>query len=344
MKIKRILGAATLIVGFLILLAVSSYLLIPKDNTAAAGMEEASANGILGEKANTIDVIVLGDSESFAAISPMQIWESTGYTSYVCGTSSQKLTYSTTMLKRALQKQKPKIVILETLAIYRKITLGDIALNELSNVFPVFRYHDRWKSVKPNDFGKTISATWTNPNKGFMINKTIKPCESRDYMAYKGVTSEAATANFFYLNRIKKICDENGAELILLSTPSPVNWNDARHRGTQALAEKLGCSFIDLNLMNDQVKIDWSQDTRDAGDHLNNSGATKVTSFLSDYLSGRGILSDHRGDQNYAHWDQGLAKLKADAEGTSSTEASEKAKSPNGDKLSDGSYFAHAYK
>lgn len=109
--------------------------------------------------------------------------------------------------------------------------------------------------------------------------------------------------NRAYVERIKAFCDENGAQLLLVSTPSTVNWNMARHNSTQALADKLQIPFIDFNTMSDQVSINWSTDTRDQGDHMNYFGAKKVTAALGDYLSDNSLLPSHKDDPEYSDWD-----------------------------------------
>lgn len=313
MKIKRIMGAAIFIIGLLLLLSIASVLSIPRDNTAAAGMEEPRANGILGETENSIDVLVLGDSESYFSISPLQLWEEKGYATYVCGTASQQLTYSDTMLRRAFQTQKPKIVILETLAIYRKISPGTAALTEIARHFPIFQYHDRWKSYRLKGLDSGIKYNWTEDYKGYFYTNQVAPANKKDYMAPTDTASKIPEANRKYMRKIKDFCDENGAELVLLSTPSSANWDYQSHNGIKSLAAELGCEYIDLNLMNDVVNIDWSQDTRDSGDHLNYTGAVKVTHYLAEYLSNKGVLPDHRGDEKYASWNDCLKKLKAEA-------------------------------
>ena len=50
--------------------------------------------GIQKEQKDSIDMLVLGDSESMTSISPMELWKSTGITSYICGQSGQRISES----------------------------------------------------------------------------------------------------------------------------------------------------------------------------------------------------------------------------------------------------------
>ena len=304
--VKRTLCFLLFLAGLAGILMGLSYVFMPKNNMSEFGMEEVSANGILGEKENTIDVLVLGDSESYSAITPMQIWKETGYTAYVCGTSAQPLSYTTLLLHRSFERQSPKIVILETNAIYRKVSKSNARIAKLANYFSIFQYHDRWKDLSWHDFVGKTKFTWTDTYKGYRYNNGVAPCTPGDYMQQTETVAQIPPDNIQYVKEIHEFCQKNNAQLVLVSTPSPVNWNYARHKGIVALAEEIGCQYIDLNLMNEQVKIDWTKDTRDKGDHVNHSGAVKVTRFLSQFLRETGLLTDHREDGEYAKWNDSL--------------------------------------
>ena len=70
--IKKAVGSLFFSAGLIALLVVLSMIFIPKNNMKAFGMEDVPANGILGEKADTIDVVIVGDSESYSSFSPMR--------------------------------------------------------------------------------------------------------------------------------------------------------------------------------------------------------------------------------------------------------------------------------
>ncbi len=69
---------------------------------------------IQNEKKNSIDVLVLGDSESYTTFSPLEIWKQNGIASFVCGQTGQEVEETYYMLRRALRTQEPKVVVFET--------------------------------------------------------------------------------------------------------------------------------------------------------------------------------------------------------------------------------------
>ena len=307
---KRALKIAVFVLGLAILLLVASLIFVPKNRKDKSKFwkEEAAATGILGERENSIDVLVLGDSESYSSIIPMELWKKTGFSSYVCGTSAQRLKYTKTLLQRAYLNQKPKVVILETNAIFRKGTKTQAAYENICNIFSVFQYHNRWKSFEWKDFSKGPRFTWTDDYKGYIYSNRIRSGSGEEYMEPTDEVAAIPEQNAEYVKEIKQYCEERGARFILWSTPSSKNWNYGRHNAVSELAEKLGCEYVDLNLQNDVVQIDWKEDTRDKGDHVNHSGAVKVTDYLAGYLKGLGILADHSKEKDYRKWNEALVR------------------------------------
>lgn len=308
-KVKNVVKVIVFLVLLLGQVMFLSLLFVPKNNLAEFGMDQVSANGILGEKDNSIDVVILGDSESYTSISPMLMWEQYGFTSYVCGTPGQRLYDSYTFLENTLEKQKPKIVILETNAIYRKQSLVNSILANWKRVFPILKYHNRWKSLTINDITGNVNYTWTDDNKGFKSNTRVRPTKSHDYMKKNKVKKEITKINARYVEKIARLCSENGIKFMLVSTPSIVNWNYDKHNGIAQLAALLEIEYLDINLASD-LEIIWEKETQDEGDHLNYYGAIKVSNYLGNYLNNMKMLDDHREDEDYNKWHESLERYK----------------------------------
>jgi hypothetical protein len=292
-----------------LLLVVLSGLFLPKSNREDFGMEEPLANGILGERENSIDVVILGDSETYSAFSPMQMWEEQGFTSYVCGTSSQRLYYTCQMLNRASKNQQPQVVVLETNTIYRRCKPDSTLGNAANELLPVFQYHNRWKSLNVNDFGVGVNYTYTTDFKGFYIKKKIASVSSLEtYMKDSTSSKSIYWINEFYLEQIRTTCEKNNIQLVLVSTPSTVNWNTKKHNGIQNYADQYDIPYLDMNQSGDELGIDWQTDTRDKGDHLNYSGAEKASAYLGQWLKDEFQLTDHRDDDAYHSWNDSLQR------------------------------------
>lgn len=302
---KKQLGKGILfIVIFALIINTLSTIFEPKNNDKASGAHQASAYAIKTEKENTIDTIIIGDSESYSGISPMEIWKEYGYTSYVCGTPSQPLYQSYDLLKKALAKQDPKIVILEANAIFRKKPIKTILVDYAEEMVPLIKYHDRWKTLTIDDFTKKKEETWVDDFKGFRYYDDVDPIKPFSYMEKKDKELTIMKRNLIFLDKIKELCEENDIKFMIMSVPSLENWNYDKHATVQKYADENGLEYIDMNLKNDEIKINWMTDTRDKGDHLNYKGAKKASRYLGKCLNETGILESHFDDKKYDHWHQ----------------------------------------
>ncbi|MCH4021054.1 MAG: SGNH/GDSL hydrolase family protein [Erysipelotrichaceae bacterium] len=262
----------------------------------------AAETDLLSQDEDSLDVLIIGDSEAYSSFSPLQIYHDTGITSFVASQGAQTIEEMKHMLTVALSTQHPKVVILETDAIYR--SYGSVSGIEsfledgLSTLFPVFQYHNIWKMLGENDYAKYSS--W----KGYYLNGAVAPCTSlSSYMSSTDQQYKIPWLNQLVLEQIKQEVEDAGAQLILVSAPTPVNFSMGMHNYLKQLAEDWDVTYIDFNAIVDEIGIDWNKDTRDAGDHLNDSGAWKVTDYLISILETMD-LPDHRGDSAYSSWDE----------------------------------------
>ncbi len=320
--IKRIVSCVLFVAILLGLLQVSSLIFQPKSNDKASGIHYPRANGILSEPKDSIDTVFIGDSEVYHSFIPLNIWRDYGITSYDVSSPSQKLVYSMEFLKKTFEKQNPKIVFLETNAIFRKSYFEDEITYKAEQVFPVFRYHDRWKNLQLKDFSATVEYTANENNKGYFFTKKSKPATDKaikEYMKYSDVSAPILSTNKKYLKEIAEFCKKHGTKLVLISTPSTKNWNYQRHNAMEAFSKDLGVDYIDTNLLRDDIPIDWKKDTKDKGDHLNYNGAVKVTDYIGKYLDDTKLFKDKRNDPSYDNWNTCLDKFEKQVKkGTSS--------------------------
>lgn len=93
-----------------------------------------------------------------------------------------------------------------------------------------------------------------------------------------------------WVMKINQLCNENGAELLLIKVPVYTQvydygaaWTSIKSDQMKSFSEETGIPFLDLQYDVD-LEIDLSDDYKDGGKHLNYLGAKKVSSYLADYL------------------------------------------------------------
>ena len=294
------------LIGSLLLM---SFVFKPTNNYPDSGMIDWEAQAVYAEPAGTIDALFIGNSEAAYAFTPMKIWEEEGFATYNCGGRGHPLNYSEDYLHGVFEKQSPKVVFLETDSIFKKsLFIWRIVASNMVSTFNVLTYHNRWKNMNAEEVGKQQQYTFTSYLKGYEFATEIQPADASRHML-----PASKSRSIFYRNRkcvkkMKEYCEARGAKLVLVSVPSTTNWNMENHNGIADFASDIGVEYIDMNLILDELALDWNTDTRDGGDHMNLSGAEKVSSYIGKYLSNSGLLVDHRADEAYAEWNESLQK------------------------------------
>ena len=300
----KIIVFLSLVVVFL---NVLSPIFLPKNNNKLSGIKYENARGFYGEEKKSIDVLAVGNSDLYSAMNPLQLWKEQGIPSYVSAEPQQNIFGAYYMLKEVLTCQKPKLIILEVDELFSKSEATDIdeAINNaLKYNFPLFEYHSRWKDLKKEDFMNFDPYYNTRMEaKGYLYHKNIQPYKHGfSFMKKKKRSTMITHTTKLYLDKFISLARENNAEVMFVWFPSETTATEARHNVVDKIAKKYNISFLDFNMNQYDTQFDWMTDTRDGGNHLNYSGATKMTKYLGKYLAQNYNLDDKRSNSNYSDW------------------------------------------
>ena len=286
-----------------------SWLFVPKDNTTEAGFHDVRSYGYLAEPTDSLDVFILGDSIPKYGIIPGELWNSQGITAYVCAPMGETAPKLAEIAADVFKNQSPAMVVLETNLLFERPAFGYRERLWAERVFPVLRYHDNWKFVRPRQMIRPVEYTWTPWEKGYYLNKTIEAHNGRDYMRPLEVDTPIDPVTMDCVKEIQALCQRNGSRLLLLSMPCASNMTYERHETLTRVSQELGIPYIDMNLNYEAFGLDWSMDTPDSGEHLNYWGAKKTTLALGTYLAQTGLFADHRGEAGFDAWEEAYQKF-----------------------------------
>jgi hypothetical protein len=332
-KIKCLIEFTAFISIVIFLLFFISDLFTPKWTVKVGEGSIQAIKGFYNLEPNTIDVMFIGDSSIRKGISPMQIYEDSGITSYSYCNSSSRIYMFYYFLQDVLKTQKPKVVVSDPLTLFymkkeiepdkrksfdymplsvNKINMINDDIFELdffekaSYVFPILRYHSRYNELHRKDF-TMLDNNFHSVQKGFIMSKAVKPHKNGfDYMKPKHKDKKLKYKDYSeeYLEKYVKLCKENNIELIILGIPDIRVWGYEQSEKMKEYASKYGFKYLDIN--NESTNINWLKDTEDAGGHFNIKGAQKITKYVTNYLKDNYDLPDHRNDPKYQSWNDDL--------------------------------------
>ena len=159
-------------------------------NTTVAEAAGRIYRGFFDEEKDSIEAIFAGTSHMTYSVSPVELYEEYGFTSYNLASARQPLAVARYALQTALKTQDPKVFVLDVSSLFTDFydgagfkyvteqvplsaeklqllqemsTLSDDEDDMVSGLFPIIDYHARWKELDENDF------TYMRDNKHFFV-------------------------------------------------------------------------------------------------------------------------------------------------------------------------------
>ena len=316
-KIKNLLSVLAVLLVFVLFLDFFNRLLTPK---YATELVEGSMIAQYYEEAGNHDVIFIGDCEVYSNFSPIEMYRQQGITAYVRGTSQQLIWQSYYILKETLKYETPKVVVFNVNAMrydepvkeeFHRLTIDKMkwspekvgiiqaSMTEeetfLSYVFPILRYHSRLTELTAEDWEYLFEDKYSTYN-GYLMKKEVLPVgklpAKRPLANY-----QFSDTCYDYLERMTALCKEHGVELVLVKAPSLYPyWYEEHSSQIADFAQTHQLRYYDLTQEVDAIGLDFSQDTYDAGLHLNLSGATKLSGYFAKLLAENHGIPDRRTD------------------------------------------------
>lgn len=281
------------------------------------------------QKQDTVDVLIVGSSRAGMNLSTKTLWDQYGIASFVLWGSVQPFWNSYYNLVEAFKSQSPKVVVLEAYAATLDFEYSDEArqavnvegmkfsLNKLNailtsspkerwvdmiSIFPLV--HDRYDELTADDFKY---YPWSD-------HVEDKGSIEMNYDKAVGLIPEDATGitevaelhekEEKYLRMIIDLCRDKGVPLVLLSTPTVSRSLEQPYYNRVAeIAEETNTPYINCNLLDESLRLDWATDFYSDGGHINFKGSRKVTRLLGNYLKQHYELPDRRGQKGYESWD-----------------------------------------
>lgn len=320
-KKNTVLSVLAVLLVFVLILNFATRLLQPKYMT---DLVEGSMLSQYYRESGGHDVIFVGDCEVYANFSPMELYREKGITAYIRGSSQQLIWQSYYVLKETLEYETPKAVVLNVNSMrygepvseaFHRLTIDKMRWSDekigiilasmteeenfLSYVFPILRYHSRFDELTSEDL-KYLFRTKDNTWNGFLMNKEINALEE---LPTKRLLADYSFSSvcYEYLDKIRQLCVDAGAELILIKAPSVYPyWYDEYDAQIENYAEEHGLSFYNFLDYVEEIGIDYTVDTYDQGLHMNLTGATKLSRFFAGILAEEHGIPDHRQNTDLA--------------------------------------------
>ena len=315
-KLGKIAWAAATALLLWLCISVLGYIVRPTDTDYAYSQVETFHS--LPE--NSVEVMIYGSSHAFRGVSTMEMYRQYGIGAYNYGWHYQKLNTTNLFLKDSLEKQTPRIALIEAFLVdtvlhdtnitaeiyysryihnraarwqYLKQCFGNDPERYLSFYMPLCAFHDNWNTLTAQSFQALEISPFYRMSMGFAGSVEVKEVEIPDWRTFE--QKPLGQDSIQELKDIVATCRDKGIRVIFFTVPweGEYCYSDAMRK----FSEENGCEYLDFFELAEEIGLDGTADFADVG-HLNTRGAEKVADYMGQYLVEHYDLTDMRTVEN----------------------------------------------
>ena len=277
------------------------------------------------DKEAEYDVMFFGTSHVIDSVSPLELWDNHGITSYNFAGYGMNMPTLYWLIQNVLEYKTPKLVVIDCSRISKTNLYGTVyQTHNVFDAFPLTKtkadaifelfepeyqleffwkfsiYHERWEELEEDDFDTQYSY-----ERGYSHRYPVAVPKEFVPIASSSQTKETANG-VIYLRKAIEFCQEKGIDVMLTYMPYPAAATQQREANRAAvIAEEYGINYV--NFLTLDGVVNYNTDLFDSS-HLNVSGAHKITDFLGNYFRWNYNFPDHTGEEIYASWDEDYQK------------------------------------
>ena len=295
------------------------------------------------EPENSIDVLLLGSSETYSDFASVYAYKYFGFTSYPYAIGGSTCTMWKPALKDALCTQKPKLVIVDVFGGGYDPELIDSRNNQLSIVmshtawsrekiatamelsgivdrssaasflFPFIKYHNNVPATVPDLPERLLlEASGPSPLKGENTMNRRRKCRDVDPASFTDDTAPLDPKTEEIILDFIDFCRSEDIEVLFVKFPSVITFEDPeemevnlRSNRILQIAEENGCHALNMQKYFHVIGLKERKDFYNHG-HTNLRGQRKITFFLGQYLQLIGFAPSEYDDSVKAEWDEAV--------------------------------------
>lgn len=299
-----ILVAFAALVGILFL---AQRILMPK---YVSSLQEGALIREYYESETNHDIVIFGDCEAYTSFVPSVLKDEFGLECFVRGSAAQRIAQSYYLMEETFSRETPGAVLYSVYAgiynepaqeEYNRLTLDGMKWSEykknailasanedehlITYMFPILRYHSRWKKLTGEDF-KYMFKQPVVSDCGYLPHDGAEPVDNLPVKTPLG-NYDLPESTFEYLDKMVMLCKKHGTDFILFKAPNAYPyWYEEWDEQIKEYAGSKGITYYNYLDRLDEIGIDYATDTYDAGQHLNDSGAAKLTRYFAGQLYG----------------------------------------------------------